>query len=251
MCTFEYKVLLCGCENADCPQRTKRSIEANLPARVPGHILRITQVYRVSGLCLGFFYNTNPNRLVLRWGFPADNSNSTQDCKSKKFMFHKEFERGHFCDKCLETCDQPASVALLMRARDPASKAERQRRGLEVKPDVFMMDFHDKAEAEASEKMAREREEARREQKRKERAQKEAEVEARNKELKQIMEQEAEEAEKGTSKNDECIVMKSEPAYDQEEREKKAVEEFGAKFYEIADGLHKLLDGESEEGGEQ
>lgn len=134
MCIFEYKVLLCGCESPTCKQRTSHPLEKSLPTA--GHIIRITQVYRVSGICMGWFNNTDPNRIVVRWGFPAENKNSTQDCKDKKFTFNRHLERGRFCDACLWTCEQPESVARLVRSSSLRAVLERQRRGLEVKPEL-------------------------------------------------------------------------------------------------------------------
>jgi hypothetical protein len=130
MCVFEYKLLLCGCESASCPQRTKNTIEDNLPE--PGHIIRITQVYRISGICMGWHINEDPNRLVVRWGYPADKGNGKQDCSENYvYTFNSNFERGHFCPACLRTCEQPASVARLIASTEPGAREERIRRGLE------------------------------------------------------------------------------------------------------------------------
>lgn len=141
MCTFEFKVLLCGCECPICAQRGTSKLEKYLPRS--GHIIRITSVRRISGMCLGWFINTDPNRLVVRWGYPAENGNSKPDCNvAKKITFHRDFERTTFCDACLKTCEQPASVARLLRSTSPEAKAERIKRGLEKKSEEEPKDIY-------------------------------------------------------------------------------------------------------------
>lgn len=144
MCTFEYKILLCGCESPNCKQRTKNFLHDNL--KNFGHILRITQVLRVSGVCMDWFNNTDPDRFVVRWGFPSDNRNSTQDCAGeKKFLFNKDRPRGHFCEACLKGCEQPRTVQRLLAMKGKSAREERIRRGLEAKPEEDMMAVYNTA----------------------------------------------------------------------------------------------------------
>jgi len=108
MCTFEIKVVLCNCQDPNCRQRSDEVADDQLWE--PGHTIRITQYFRVSGLCLGWFQNTDPARTVVKYGFPEGNTNSKQDCReNKRLVHHPELTRsGRLCEACQSSCAQPA-----------------------------------------------------------------------------------------------------------------------------------------------
>ncbi|PHH62777.1 hypothetical protein CDD81_6669 [Ophiocordyceps australis] len=88
MCTYDLNVVLCGCRDPACKQR---DAELDQWLTEPGHVLEVCWYYRISGLCLGSFYNHDPNRLVVRLGMDPRNGNSTQDCTNKKIDFDEPY----------------------------------------------------------------------------------------------------------------------------------------------------------------
>jgi hypothetical protein len=108
MCTFEIKVVLCNCTDPSCRQRSDEVADNQLWE--PGHTVRITQYYRVSGVCLSWFQNTDPNRTVVKYGLPEWNTNSKQDCSvNKRLVLHPELTRSaRLCEACQSSCTQPS-----------------------------------------------------------------------------------------------------------------------------------------------
>lgn len=106
MCRFTFRVRLCGCEDPACKQRTG---DLNLDLKEPGHIISIFQYRRISGKCIESFVNFDPDRLVLRYGMPANAINSTEDCRGEKEVTIKdETERDlQICNECMNKCRQP------------------------------------------------------------------------------------------------------------------------------------------------
>ena len=109
MCTFEIKVILCKCRDPNCKQRTGEIADHQLPEG--GHTVRVTQYYRVSAMCLGWFKNTDQNRTILKYGYPEWNANGVQDCRGdKKFVHHRVRERdSRMCGACKTSCVQPTA----------------------------------------------------------------------------------------------------------------------------------------------
>ncbi|PHH72545.1 hypothetical protein CDD82_5925 [Ophiocordyceps australis] len=102
MCTYDLNVVLCGCRDPACKQR---DAELDQWLTEPGHVLEVCWYYRISGLCLGSFYNHDPNRLVVRLGMNPRNGNSTQDCTNKKIDFDEPCERWPTrCPLCVLKC---------------------------------------------------------------------------------------------------------------------------------------------------
>lgn len=108
MCTFQIKVVLCHCTDPSCRQRSDEVADNQLWE--PGHTIRITQYYRVSGICLGWFRNTDLSRTVVKYGLPEWNTNSRQDCGGdKRLVLHPELNRGErLCEACQSNCTQPS-----------------------------------------------------------------------------------------------------------------------------------------------
>ncbi|KFH46048.1 hypothetical protein ACRE_031860 [Hapsidospora chrysogenum ATCC 11550] len=108
MCTFQIKVVLCHCTDPSCRQRSDEVADNQLWE--PGHTIRITQYYRISGICLGWFRNTDPSRTVVKYGLREWNTNSRQDCsENKRLVLHPELTRSdRLCEACQSNCTQPS-----------------------------------------------------------------------------------------------------------------------------------------------
>lgn len=115
MCLFRIKVVICGCNDIDCKELNPE-IEDDQAENLPhgGHVVRVTEYYRESGICLGWFINKDPDRLIVRYGLDPRNSNSRQDCKNKTFLYDKRMERLLIvCKECQEKCTQPEETSFV------------------------------------------------------------------------------------------------------------------------------------------
>ncbi|KAJ6441094.1 Fungal specific transcription factor [Purpureocillium lavendulum] len=109
MCLFEMRLILCGCEDPECRQREPQLVGV---LAENGHPLKINWYYRRGRMCTGYFTNRDPNRLVVRLGLAADNTNSTMDCTNKVIRIEGDPERSTLrqrrraaeaCNVCRET----------------------------------------------------------------------------------------------------------------------------------------------------
>ncbi|KOS18237.1 hypothetical protein ESCO_002764 [Escovopsis weberi] len=112
MCKFKILVDLCGCRSPTCHQRPEAldQQKSDLLAREGGHIYRVISCFRISGLCIDTFSNSDPSRLLVRYGMDPENRNSMHDCASarKAFVIDPESRRLSFmCDACRRGCSQP------------------------------------------------------------------------------------------------------------------------------------------------
>jgi hypothetical protein len=121
MCTFRLTAAMCGCRDFHCKMRTAALQEEMFDGRPFGHVIAVTSIYRISGLCLGSFVNKDPNRTMVRFGLREDQPNSTQDCTDRKFEygncngFLSKLGRV-ICRECQLVCSQPNFVADLKRS---------------------------------------------------------------------------------------------------------------------------------------
>lgn len=105
MCKYKLSVVLCGCQDPSCKLRTVELQEHNLNS--PGHVISINKYFRVSSLCLGWFVNNDPNRLVVKWGLRENQSNSKIDCTNRELRYLTELQRVQaVCRDCLKHCIQ-------------------------------------------------------------------------------------------------------------------------------------------------
>lgn len=109
MCKFRLQVEQCGCNDVECKQINPEIQDHKYEnLETGGHIIRVTEYYRTSGVCLGWFINEDPNRLMVRYGMDPDNGNSKVDCPEKEFVFdEKRFFSDEICEVCQKTCTQP------------------------------------------------------------------------------------------------------------------------------------------------
>ena len=102
MCVFEMRLILCGCEDPECRQREPQLVGV---LAENGHPLKINWYYRRGRMCTGYFPNRDPNRLVVRLGLAADNTNSTMDCTNKVIRVEGDPERSTLrCAACWKMC---------------------------------------------------------------------------------------------------------------------------------------------------
>ena len=102
MCTFEMRVILCGCEDPGCKQK-----ESELAGflKEEGHPIKLNWYYRQGPLCTGYFRNDDPNRLVVRLGMDPKNANSRMDCTNKIIKVEEYPERSTLiCGECKKHC---------------------------------------------------------------------------------------------------------------------------------------------------
>lgn len=121
MCTFRLTAAMCGCMDFHCKMRSPALQEEEFDGRPLGHVIAVTSIYRISGLCLGSFTNKDPNRTMIRFGLREDNPNSTLDCTEKKFVYGDcnglISERTRvICQECQLICSQPNILAELRRS---------------------------------------------------------------------------------------------------------------------------------------
>ncbi|ODA77589.1 hypothetical protein RJ55_07218 [Drechmeria coniospora] len=99
---FQVRLILCGCEDPNCTQREPELVGV---LKEVGHPIKISQYYRVGGMCTGYFRNTDPDRMVLRHGMDANNANTIQDCIDKVIEIEDHPERCTLkCQNCIEMC---------------------------------------------------------------------------------------------------------------------------------------------------
>ncbi|VUC21277.1 unnamed protein product [Clonostachys rosea] len=110
MCTFRLLVEQCGCNDIECKQMNPEIQDDKFEnVESGGHVYRVVEFYRLSGYCMGYFSNKDPNRMmVARYGMDPNNGNSTQDCPNKVFVFdEKRYYSDRVCEACRATCEQP------------------------------------------------------------------------------------------------------------------------------------------------
>lgn len=108
MCRFRIKVMLCGCRDYDCRQINPTLNEDN-PSNHwdSGHVIKIMSYYRDGPMCMEYFVNRDPERLVVKYGVDPNNTNSVQDCKRRVFRLEMEQVRSAtICSACKKTCIQ-------------------------------------------------------------------------------------------------------------------------------------------------
>ncbi|KAL6875080.1 hypothetical protein J3F83DRAFT_729796 [Trichoderma novae-zelandiae] len=117
MCKFRITVTLCQCTDPACRMRNDAfgQLESEAMQKHGGHILWISTYLRDGPMCLGYFTNEDPERLMVRYGMDAKNGNSKQDCKNRVFVIDAEVKRCLvMCEPCKDTCDlgppSPGSV---------------------------------------------------------------------------------------------------------------------------------------------
>ncbi|CAH0054858.1 unnamed protein product [Clonostachys solani] len=110
MCTFRLQIEQCGCNDVECKQLNPEIQDDNFEnVESGGHTLRVIEYYRISGMCMGWFINEDPNRMmVARYGMNPNNGNSKQDCKNKVLKFdNARYYSTEICEACKQTCKQP------------------------------------------------------------------------------------------------------------------------------------------------
>ncbi|TFB06707.1 hypothetical protein CCMA1212_000622 [Trichoderma ghanense] len=117
MCKFRITVTLCQCTDPACRMRNNAfgQRESEAMQKHGGHILYINTYLREGPMCLGYFTNEDPERLVVRYGMDEKNGNSKQDCKNRTFVIDPAVTRCVvMCGPCRDVCDigppSPGSV---------------------------------------------------------------------------------------------------------------------------------------------
>lgn len=108
MCKFRISVTLCACHDPTCRKRTNDfgQLDSEVMQKHGGHILWISTYLREGPMCLDYFINEDPDRIVVRYGMDKNNGNSKQDCKNRIFIIDPDFTRCFImCDPCKDICD--------------------------------------------------------------------------------------------------------------------------------------------------
>ncbi|KAH6605768.1 hypothetical protein Trco_004921 [Trichoderma cornu-damae] len=101
MCKFRISVTLCACRDPACVRKTGDfgQLDSEVMQKHGGHILWISTYLREGPMCLDYFVNEDPDRIVVRYGMDQNNGNSKQDCKNRVFIIDPDTKR------CLIMCD--------------------------------------------------------------------------------------------------------------------------------------------------
>ncbi|KAL6897136.1 hypothetical protein GGI43DRAFT_410377 [Trichoderma evansii] len=108
MCKFRISVMLCACQDPACSRKTDDlgQLESEVMQQHGGHILWIRTYLREGPMCLDYFTNEDPNRLVVRYGMDQNNGNSKQDCKNRVIIIDPAIKRCIvMCDPCRAYCE--------------------------------------------------------------------------------------------------------------------------------------------------
>lgn len=110
MCTFRLQIKICLCDDWGCKAMDPEIDERALLDGISGHIRWLESYYRDSGMCLDYFENNDPDRLVVRLGLDKDNSNSKMDCKNKSFVVGECSPDEGICEFCKLKCRQISPI---------------------------------------------------------------------------------------------------------------------------------------------
>lgn len=108
MCKFRISVTLCACQDPACIKKTSDlgQLESEVMQKHGGHILWISTYLREGAMCLDYFINEDPDRIVVRYGMDQNNGNSKQDCRNRIFIIDPDIKRCFvMCDPCRAFCD--------------------------------------------------------------------------------------------------------------------------------------------------
>lgn len=104
MCTFEARLILCGCEDGLCKQKEPELVGF---LKEDGHPVMMSWYYRKGAMCAGYFLNDDPNRLTVRLGMDPNNANSKMDCTNKIIKVEDDPERSTLkCGDCNQRCSK-------------------------------------------------------------------------------------------------------------------------------------------------
>ncbi|CAH0025920.1 unnamed protein product [Clonostachys rhizophaga] len=110
MCTFRLQVKMCLCNDIECKQ-INPDIQDDKFENVEsgGHVLEVIEYYRISGMCMDWFINEDPDRMMVKkYKMDPNNGNSKQDCKNKVFKYDEDRYLSEFiCKDCVGKCKQP------------------------------------------------------------------------------------------------------------------------------------------------
>ncbi|CAG9974009.1 unnamed protein product [Clonostachys byssicola] len=110
MCTFRLLVEMCYCNDIECSQINPDVQDDKFDnVESGGHVIRVVEYYRISGVCMDWFINEDPDRMMVKqYGMDPLNGNSKQDCKNKVFKYDKErYHSESVCEACVKNCTQP------------------------------------------------------------------------------------------------------------------------------------------------